>query len=117
MTFADVVHVVGTGIEAVGVAVITVGTALALGAYALRRDGAGDGYRLLRRRLGRVILVGLEVLVAGDIVRTVAIEPTFRSVGLLAAIVVIRTFLSTAIEVEIDGRWPWRRQPADDERP
>lgn len=108
MTFDDAAGVAGAALEAVGVAVIVAGTAAVLVRYVAECRHA-DAYRALRRRLGRVILVGLEVLVAGDIVRTVAIEPTMRSVGLLAAIVAIRTFLSTAIEVEIDGRWPWRR--------
>jgi uncharacterized membrane protein len=55
------------------------------------------------------VLLGLELLVAGDIIRTVAIEPTFESVGVLAAIVAVRTFLSFALEVELTGRWPWDR--------
>lgn len=108
MTFGDVAHLAATAIEAAGVAVLALGTAVVLVRYVAER-AAPDGYRALRRRLGRVILVGLEVLVAGDIVRTVAVEPSFTSVGVLAVIVLIRTFLSAAIEVEMDGTWPWRR--------
>lgn len=59
-------------------------------------------------RLGRGILLGLELLVAGDIIHTVAVELTFETVGVLAIIVLIRTFLSFALEVELNGRWPWR---------
>ncbi len=66
-----------------------------------------DRYRSLRRRIGRGILLGLELLVAGDIIRTVAVEPTFASVGVLGLIVLVRTFLSFALEVELTGRWPW----------
>jgi uncharacterized membrane protein len=62
-----------------------------------------------RKALGRSILTGLELLVAADIIRTVAVEPTLQSVLVLAVIVIIRTFLSMSLEVEIDGRWPWQR--------
>lgn len=76
----------------------------------LRHDGTADErYRSVRRRLGRSILLGLEFLVAGDIVRSVVVSPSFRSVGILAIIVVIRSFLSTTLEMEISGTLPWRR--------
>ena len=65
-------------------------------------------YRDCRQSLGRAILLGLEFLVAGDIIRTVAIAPTFTSVGVLGIIVLIRTFLSATLTVEIEGRWPWQ---------
>jgi uncharacterized membrane protein len=58
--------------------------------------------------LGQAILLGLEFLVAADIIGTVAVDPTFRNVGILGAVVAIRTFLSFALEVEIQGRWPWQ---------
>lgn len=64
---------------------------------------------VFRRDLGQAILLGLEFLVAGDIIRTVAVEPTFRSLGLLGGIVFIRTFLSFSLEVEMNGKWPWSR--------
>ena len=67
-----------------------------------------DTYRLFRGQLGRAILVGLELLVAADIIRTVAVTPTLESVAVLAGIVVIRTFLSWSLELEISGRWPWQ---------
>ena len=76
----------------------------------MRRGGPVDAaYRGYRRSLGRAILLGLEFLVAGDIIYTVAVEPTFRSVGVLAVLVVIRSFLSAELELEINGRWPWQR--------
>ncbi|MGD2146202.1 MAG: DUF1622 domain-containing protein, partial [Anaerolineae bacterium] len=65
-------------------------------------------YRQYRERLGQAILLGLEFLVAADIIGTVAVDPTFRNVGILGAVVAIRTFLSFALEVEIQGRWPWQ---------
>jgi uncharacterized membrane protein len=70
-------------------------------------------YRAFRRSLGRSILLGLEFLVAGDIISTVAVHPTFRSVGVLAIVVAIRTFLSLELEMEIEGQWPWQRAPDD----
>jgi uncharacterized membrane protein len=69
-------------------------------------------YRALRANLGRAILLGLEFLVAADIIGTVAIEPSFRSLGVLALIVAIRTFLSFSLELEISGRWPWQHAAA-----
>jgi uncharacterized membrane protein len=68
-------------------------------------------YRPYRQFLGRSILLGLELLVAADIIRTVAITPTLESVTVLAVIVLIRTFLSFSLELEITGRWPWQKQP------
>lgn len=114
VTFPEAVHLVGSSVESVGVAVIAVAMPVVLLRYALERREPG-AYRTLRRRLGRVILVGLEILVAGDIIRTVAVEPTFTSVGLLAAVVLIRTFLSATIEVEIEGRLPWHRHEEEPE--
>ena len=67
---------------------------------------------MFRSQLGRAILVGLELLVAADIIRTVAVTPTLESVGVLAGIVVIRTFLSWSLELEISGRWPWQKATA-----
>ncbi len=76
----------------------------------LRRAGAGAAraYKSLRSNLGRSILLGLELLVAADIIDTVAIEPTLESLAVLAGIVLVRTFLSFSLEVEIEGRWPWQ---------
>jgi uncharacterized membrane protein len=71
------------------------------------RTDAGSAYRQYRLGLGRAILLGLEFLIAGDIIRTVATSPTFRSVGILGTIVLIRTFLSFALTLEVEGRLPW----------
>jgi uncharacterized membrane protein len=109
MTFIEVVETVGTVIDAVGVAVIAIGGVLAAG-IALGRlfRKTGGTYRVFREQLGRSILLGLEFLVAADIIRTVAVTPTGQSVAVLAGIVAIRTFLSWSLEVEISGRWPWQ---------
>jgi uncharacterized membrane protein len=98
-------------VEFVGVGLILVGAFAATVRFVMRwlRQSLDDAYREYRQHLGRAILLGLEFLVAGDIINTVAVDPTFRSVGVLAGIVVIRTFLSFSLEVEIEGRWPWTR--------
>lgn len=100
-------------IEVAGVASIVVGL-VAAGVRALLARGTDGAARYLRLRhdLGRAILLGLEVLVAADIVRTVAFTPTMDSVLLLALIVAIRTFLSWSLALELDGRWPWQRAAA-----
>lgn len=100
-----------TAFEVVGVAVLIVGALVALlrSAVALvRRQPATSLYSPLRHGLARAILLGLEFLVAADIIRSVALEPTFESVGVLGLIVLVRTFLSWSLEVEITGEWPWQ---------
>jgi uncharacterized membrane protein len=111
VTFSEAIETVGKVVDAAGVAAIVVGAVIAVAL--VRRGGASteDPYRLFRRRLGRAILLGLELLVAADIIRTVAVAPTFESVGVLAVIVAIRTFLSFSLELELEGRWPWQRVP------
>jgi len=109
------VEVVGLAVDAVGVAVIVLAIAIAGVAFARGRNRGlpfEESYRSLRQSIGRGILLGLELLVAGDIIRTVAIAPTFTSVGVLAGIVLIRTFLSFSLEVELTGRWPWQARSA-----
>lgn len=116
MTFQEIMEGVGKTVDAAGVVAIVLGAVVAtlLAAAALLRHQAGRGvYHQYRQRLGRSILLGLELLVAADIIRTVAIAPTFESVGVLALIVLIRTFLSWSLELEITGRWPWQKEPAD----
>ncbi|MEV6761897.1 DUF1622 domain-containing protein [Streptomyces sp. NPDC051105] len=112
--FQPIVELVGRGVDAAGVAIIVVGTLLAtvIAGIRLNRRQAG-AYRGYRRRVGRSILLGLEFLVAGDIIRTVAVAPTYKSVGVLAVIVGIRTFLSFSLELEITGRWPWQKPVAE----
>lgn len=112
MTFIEVAETVGTVIDGIGVAVIAIGMVVAA-VFAVGRllKKAGDTYRVFREQLGRSILLGLEFLVAADIIKTVAITPTAQSVAVLAGIVLIRTFLSFSLEVEISGRWPWQQKP------
>src|SRR5690242_13282380 len=105
---------VGTLIDGVGVLIVVIGALWSAARYVTRLGGAPtplDHYQEFRRNLGRAILLGLEFLVAGDIIRTVAVSPTFGSVGVLAIIVLIRTFLSATLTVEIEGRWPWQARP------
>ncbi len=100
-----------TGIEAVGIAIITLAALQAVAVGMIRRIRSDDPMRLaqdIRQSLGRGILLGLEFLVAADIITTVAVELTLESVSVLGLIVLIRTFLSFALEVELDGRWPWQ---------
>ena len=95
-----------------GVATVLVGLAASLVSGALGLLG-GEGalrvYRTIRAVFARSILLGLEFLVAADIIRTVAVQPSLENVGVLGLIVLIRTFLSFSLEVELDGRWPWAR--------
>jgi uncharacterized membrane protein len=109
--FSRAAHVVAKSIEIVGIAIIVIGAILASVVF-LREWTQGQEfkqtYRQYRERLGQAILLGLEFLVAADIIGTVAVDPTFRNVGILGAVVAIRTFLSFALEVEIQGRWPWQ---------
>ena len=117
MHYSDVIEDVGRVIDSVGVAVIVVGI-VAAAAISGRRllAGLGPAYNDFRQRLGRAILLGLELLVAGDIIRTVAGTPTLASVGILAGIVAIRTFLSFSLQVEISGRWPWQKPAVGDSK-
>ena len=111
MVFNDVIEKIGTTIDAAGVVVIVTGAAIALVITAVRLSRReSDLYRRFRQQLGQTILLGLELLVAGDIVRTIAASPSLTSVAILAAIVLIRTFLSFSLEVEISGRWPWQKR-------
>jgi uncharacterized membrane protein len=112
MTIGEVIDHVGTGVDVVGVGIVVVGAAAAVLPVLLRLVSGATGpndYREARQGLGRAILLGLEFLVAGDIIRTVAVAPTFTSVGVLAVIVLVRTLLSFSLEVELEGRWPWQR--------
>jgi uncharacterized membrane protein len=111
--FKDTVEAVGTAVDVAGVVIIVVGALIATAVFGyrmLQRAELHPAYRSYRQGLGRAILLGLELLVAGDIIRTVAIAPTFTSVGVLALIVLVRTFLSFSLEVELEGRWPWQNR-------
>ncbi len=112
MEFKETVEFVGKALDLTGVAVIVGGILVAtiIHARRLSRGDAREQYRQYRQGIGRAILLGLEILVGADIIRTVAVEPTFASAGVLAIIVAIRTFLSFSLEVELEGRWPWQHR-------
>ena len=115
------VPMVVQAIELVGVTIIAVGSAITLAFFLIalvRRMSVEDAIGRFRSDLGRSILLGLEFLVAADIISTVVIDLTLESVAALAGIVFIRTLLSFSLEAEIDGRWPWQRAAAemDDKR-
>jgi uncharacterized membrane protein len=102
------IHIVGNGIEIFGVLVIVLGIGWSTFLFVHRRM-VEEQYATYKIRIGRSLLLGLEVLVAADIVKTIALELTFTSLGLLAGLVLIRTFLSWTLVLEIEGRWPWQR--------
>jgi len=108
MNVTEAIESIGLGLDVIGVGVIVAGAA-----YSAVRAVSGPaphrGYTGFRQNLGRTILLGLELLVAADIVRTVAVTPSLEGVLILGLIVLIRTFLSITLEVELEGRWPWQR--------
>ena len=109
----EIAHDVAKAIELIGIAIIAVGAVVNLGQFAIRSLGANkdaNALATLRSNFGRSILLGLEFLIAADIINTVAVTPTLQSVIVLGAIVIIRTFLSFSLELEIEGRWPWQRR-------
>lgn len=113
MNYDTLIHQVARAIELIGIAVLLIGGLIASLTF-LREwwsAGLGDSYQRYRANLGRAILLGLEILIAADIIGTVAVEPTFENLAVLGLIVLIRTFLSFALEIEISGRLPWRRTP------
>lgn len=114
--YRDIMQMIGTAIDALGVMIIVIGAVVATvhftGSW---KANFGSAYRSYRQGLGRAILLGLEFLIAGDIIRTVVVAPTLENVLILALIVIIRTFLSMALQLEVEGRWPWHR--GDESRP
>jgi len=109
MTFREVVEAIGVVLDGAGVLEILVGLLVAAYKFVAAGRRELEGYRRFRENLGRGILLGLDFLVAADIIRTVAVTPTLEGVLVLGLIVVIRTFLSTALQVELEGHWPWQR--------
>lgn len=126
MTYTGTMDKISLTVGAVGVAVILLGLLVSSIRYlseTLKGRWAGPAdsarqtpgvFRRYRQDLGRSILLGLEFLIAGDIIRTVAVEPTFDALGTLAILVAIRSFLSWSLSMEIDGRWPWQTQQKDE---
>jgi uncharacterized membrane protein len=112
MTFTEAMDTVAKAFEALGAAVLVLGLLLSLamsGRVWRHTRQRHVAYQTLRETFGGVLLLGLEILVAADLVRTVAVEPTMESVAILGLIVLIRTFLSFSLEIEIEGVLPWCR--------
>lgn len=113
--YTQFIDVIAAGFGVIGVVIILVGFFASL-AQAIRiwpRDGADVAYLSIRSTFGKSILLGLEVLVAGDIILTVALQPILGNLVVLGLLVAIRTFLAWSLEVEIEGRWPWTRAQAE----
>lgn len=120
MSYEEFIDDVVKGVEALGAAIMVIGGvgALILAALAAAKPETRPGaYAKLRRNLGRAILLGLEVLIIGDIVRTIVVDPTLESVAVLGLIVLIRIILSFSLEIEIDGTTPWNRWRTRADRP
>ena len=110
MQYSSFMETIGKIIDTLGVFIIIVGVVAGTVWFICRahKVGLSDAYVTYRHIVGRAILLGLEFLVGGDIIRTVAVSPTLMSVTVLGGIVIIRTFLSMSLQLEIDGRWPWQ---------
>ena len=114
--FAAVMEMVSLLFEIAGVTAIVVGflAALVLAARAVMRTRTWTpAYEVIRSTFGRSVLLGLEILVAADLIRTIAVEPTLDNLYVLGLLVVIRTFLSWSLDVELEGRWPWQRAKSE----
>ena len=109
MSYPEIIETVGSAIDVTGAVLIVMGLLIAGGRYFLNFRSEEGSFTIFRQDIGRAILLGLEVLVAGDIIKTVAVKPTPIGVAVLAGIVVIRTFLSFSLEAELNGRFPWQR--------
>lgn len=108
--FSQIIEFIGSVMDALGVLVLIVGAFYSMAIFVLRRQvGAEDPYNSCRKNMGKAILLGLELLVAADIIRTVVVSPTIENVLTLGLVVLIRTFLSISLQVELEGRWPWQR--------
>ena len=115
MQFTEIISLTGYAIEAAGILVVVMGSCVSsVGFIRTFRDlPEGIAYRTLRRQLGRSIILGLEFLIAGDIIRTVVVADTLENVAVLGLIIVIRTFLSVTLHLEVEGRWPWQTEKHD----
>ena len=110
----EVIELMGQGIEVLAVVIILGGIVYSLVRYPFhRRQQVEKAYGLLKKMIGRALLLGLEFLVAADIIRTVALSPTMGNIMALGVLVLIRTFLSWSLVVEIEGRWPWQSKTSE----
>jgi uncharacterized membrane protein len=107
--YRHIMDVVGTSVDGIGVFIVVGGALVATARLVIHRArSTGDYYSLYRQDVGRAILLGLEFLIAGDLIRTVVVSPTLQNVAVLGLIVLIRTFLSLSLQLEIEGKLPWR---------
>jgi uncharacterized membrane protein len=105
----ELIDLVAESIESLAVLIIVGGIVYGMGDYLFhRRQTSGDAYKRFKETIGKTLLLGLEILIAADIIRTVTLDPTMNSALLLGVLVLIRTFLSWSLVVEIEGRWPWQ---------
>ena len=110
MEFKEFISIAGYGIESIGVFVIVAGSATSSFRFLshFNKEAEGIAYTMYRRQLGRSIILGLEFLIAGDIIRTVVVADTLENVAVLGLIILIRSFLSVTLHLEVEGRWPWQ---------
>ena len=115
MQFTDIISIAGYAIEAVGVLVVVAGSCISsivfIRTFSILPEGMA--YKTYRRQLGRSIILGLEFLIAGDIIRTVVVADTLENVAILGLIILIRSFLSVTLHLEVEGRWPWQAEKRD----
>lgn len=119
MQFTEVISIAGYAIEAVGVFVVVAGSCVSSLVFirTFRSLPEGIGYKVYRRQLGRSIILGLEFLIAGDIIRTVVVADTLENVAILGLIILMRSFLSVTLHLEVEGRWPWQAERPRHESP
>jgi uncharacterized membrane protein len=112
MAYEQAISDISRGVELAGIGVLIAGGLYSLVTFAtaVAQRRTTHAYDDLRSTLGRSILIGLEILVGADIIRTIAVSPSFTSVGVLGLVVVVRTFLSFSLEAELEGQWPWQRR-------
>lgn len=111
----ELIEMVAQGIEVLAVLIILLGIIYGIGRYFFHQTRqVVDAYKRFKDQIGRALLLGLEFLVAADIIRTVALSPTLRNIAMLGVLVFIRTFLSWSLVVEIEGRWPWQAKASDE---
>lgn len=114
-----IIDYIAKGVEVFGVLVTMVGLCCAVvrfvrGTKTICFCKNNEDYRQFRSEVGRSLLIGLEFLVAGDIIDTVAVQPTLENLSVLGVLIVLRFFLSIALELDIDGRWPWQRPDTEE---
>jgi len=110
MRFTEIISFAGYAIEVAGVLVIIFGSCFSSVTFVrtFRQLAEGEAYRTYRQQLGRSIILGLEFLIAGDIIRTVVVDNTLENITVLGLIILIRSFLSVTLHLEAEGRWPWQ---------